>query len=388
MVPAFNISKKAYPLVTTHEFKSIFMNRLFPLPLYTFLKITCENGGVSVKKLKNITPWLIKTILFEPVRWAELAIYNQKINQHRIIKHPLFILGYYRSGTSYLHQCLVQDDRFGYHTNFQMVLPEVMLSSEKALLPVFEFICRFFKLTDSVHRVPLSFRFPGEEDTTMTTYVDPRGAQWGYFFPNMMDEQFKKYVLFENISIYEMEAWKQSFIFLIKKISLANYQKRLVLKSTPNMARIKLILSIFPNAKFIFIHRNPYHVYASNKQFWRVVQQKFALKSVKSVDINSIILDTYSQIMRRYLQDKDLVPNGQLTEMSYDDFVQNPVESLRNAYEVLELDDFGYCEYKMKLFTALQQKFVPLKHELSESERRIVSEKLEPFLRYWKYKLL
>ena len=144
------------------------MNRLFPLPIYTLLKITHKNGGLSAKKAKNVMPWLIKTIMFEPLRWLELVMHNKKISQHTITKDPVFILGFYRSGTSYLHQFLIQDDRFGYHSNFQMVLPEIMLSSEKILAPVFEFICRSFSLHDSVHRVPLSFQFPGEEDATMT----------------------------------------------------------------------------------------------------------------------------------------------------------------------------------------------------------------------------
>src|SRR5664279_2725645 len=113
------------------------MNRLFPLPIYTFLKIVFENGGITPKGIKNLPPWLIKTILFEPWRWIEQTMYNKKISQHCIIKHPLFILGFYRSGTSYLHQFLTKDDRFGYHSNFQMVLPEIMLSSEKILAPVF-----------------------------------------------------------------------------------------------------------------------------------------------------------------------------------------------------------------------------------------------------------
>lgn len=66
------------------------MNRLIPLPFYTFLKIVVENGGITPKKIKNLTPWLIKTILFEPLRWIELAKYNKKINQHRITKNILF----------------------------------------------------------------------------------------------------------------------------------------------------------------------------------------------------------------------------------------------------------------------------------------------------------
>jgi hypothetical protein len=364
------------------------MNQLFPLPLYTFLKIASQNGGFSIRKIKNITPWFIKTVLFEPVRWAELAFYNQRIIKHTIKKHPVFILGYYRSGTSYLHQCLVQDDRFGYHSNFQMVLPEVMLTTEKALLPAFEFMCRVFKIKDSVHRVPLSFRFPGEEDATMTTYLDPRGAQWGYFLPEMMNKQFQKYVVFNNIEETEIEAWKKSFVYLLKKISLANHQKQLVLKSPPNTARIKLLLSMFPGAKFIFIHRNPYEVYASNKRFWQVVQKEYALHGTKSVDVNSLILDTYCQMMHRYLAEKDVVPAGQLTELAYDDFVQDPLTSLRNAYSKLQLDDFSYCEEKIKTFTDPQRKFVQLRHVLPDDEKKLVNEKLATFIRHWNYPLL
>jgi hypothetical protein len=366
----------------------MYMNKLFPLPLYTFLKITSANGGVSFNKLKNITPWLIKTILFEPARWAELALYNQKISQHSITTDPVFILGFYRSGTSYLHQCFALDDRLGYHTNFQMVFPEVMLSTEKILLPVLESICRTFKIKDSVHRVPLSFRFPGEEDATMATYVDTRGAQWGYFYPGMMHHQFEKYVLFENVAAEELEAWKQSFIYLLKKISLANDGKQLVLKSPPNTARIKFLLSIFPNAKFVFIHRNPYDVYTSNKRFWGVVQKTYALKTAMTADINTIILDTYSKATSRYLQHKQLVPDGQLVEIAYDSFVQNPVENMQKIYESLHMDAFEYYREKLASFTNGQRDFKQLDHTLQPEERKMVNEKLEPFLKHWNYPVL
>jgi omega-hydroxy-beta-dihydromenaquinone-9 sulfotransferase len=344
-----------------------------------------KNGGISVQKLKNISPWILKTIVFEPIRWLELVIFNRKIRGHKLEKDPLFILGFYRSGTSYLHECFTQDDRFGYHNNFQMVLPEIMLSTEKVLLPVFEFICRLFKLKDSVHRVPLSFRFPGEEDATMTTYLDPKGAQWGYFFPKMMEEQFQKYVLFDNLTDSELQDWKESFSYLINKISIANKGKQLVLKSPPNTARIKLLLSFYPNAKFIFIHRNPYQVYASNKRFWEVVQKVFALQGTNGVNVNEIILETYSKIMLRYLNEKDSVPAGQVAELAYDHFVQNPVECLRNAYHELRLGDFSYCEEKMKAFTGRQKQFVQLRHTLPEEERSMVYKKLEPIFHHWNY---
>ena len=364
------------------------MNRLFPLPIYTFLKIAHENGGFSFKGLKHLPSWFIKTVLLEPLRWIELARYNKKVNRHRLTKDPVFILGFYRSGTSYLHQFLTQDDRFGYHSNFQMIFPEVMLSSEKWMSPVFEFIFRMFKIQDPVHRTPLSFRFPGEEDGAMTTSLNPRGAAWGYFFPKAMTKYFKKYVLFENIPDSEIEAWKREYIFLLKKISLACGNKQLLLKSPPNTARLKLLLSLYPNAKFIFIHRNPYDVYASNKRFLKITHSIYAVGGTRSLDLNSIILDIYSQTMQRYLQEKDLVPKGQLMQIAYDDFIRAPVETMRKTYTTLQLDDFSYCEKKMAAFATLQNKFVKLEHQLPADERKLANEKLEPLIRLWNYPLI
>jgi hypothetical protein len=279
------------------------------------------------------------------------------------------------------------DDRLGYHTVFQMVLPEIMLSAEKILAPIFEFICRCFNLRDSVHRVPLSFRYPGEEDATMTTSVNPQGAQWGYFFPKKMKEYFEKYVLFENLPASEIAAWKEAFVFLLKKISLANHNKQLVLKSPPNTARIKLLLTLFPNAKFIFIHRNPYDVYVSNKRFLKVTQKIYALGTSHLPDMNSIIVDTYSKMMHRYLLEKDMIPAGHLIEIPYIELIQHPMESMRKIYNTIQLDDFDYCQDKMKSFVEKQQTFIQLKHELPAEEKKVVTQRLEPFIKKWNYPL-
>lgn len=361
------------------------MNRLFPLPLYTFLKIIFQNGGLAIGGLWKIPGWMLKTIVLEPLRWLELILFRNKVRRHTITKAPIFILGFYRSGTSYLHEFFTQDDRLGYHTNFQMVFPEIMLSSEWWLSPVLERISRLFHLHDPVHRIPLSFRFPGEEDGTMCTAVNPRGAQWGFFFPKKMKDYFRKYVLFEDLPIAEKEAWTGDFLYLLKKISLANKGKRLVLKSPPNTARIGLLLSLFPDARFIFIHRNPFDVYASNQRFWKVTRRIYALGGSGGVDTNADILDTYAGTMQRYLQEKDLVPPGHLMEMAYEDFVQNPLSCIRDAYTKLHLDDFRDCEKRMISFAARQKSFKVLNHALAPGERKRVADKLGYVISRWNY---
>lgn len=361
------------------------MRKIFPLPIYVFSSMALRNG-ISFQGLKNLLPWMIKAIVFEPLRWVELT-FNRKIKGHQILKDPIFILGYYRSGTSYLHELLTKDDRLGYHTNFQMVQPEVMLSTEKILLPFYDFICRVFKIQDKVHRIPMSFKFPGEEDGAMTTGFNKRGAHWGYFFPKIMMRHIQKYIMFENINSSEMYEWTNDFVFLLKKISLANRGKQLVLKSPPNTARVKLLLSLFPNAKFIFIHRNPYDMYASNKRFMKLTHKIYALGGTKNINTRDIILDTYSQFMNKYLSEKSLIPDEQLIEIKYEDFINSPLENMKNIYSALNLNEFQYCEKKMIEHLCSRNDYKKLEHELQSDETTIVTKRLEPFLKQWNYQL-
>ncbi len=363
------------------------MQRLFPIPLFTFLKTAIKNGGFSFKSLKNTPQWFLKVVLLEPLRWVELLRHNKRIQQHKLEKDPIFILGFYRSGTSFMHQFLTQDDRLGYHTNFQMIFPEIMLTCEKVLSPFLEWLCRVFNIRDEVHRIQLSFRYPGEEDATMTTSTNPRGSQWGYFFPRMMMSQFRKYVLFQNVPDSEVAGWKNDYHFLIKKISLANGGKQLILKSPPNTARVKILLSMFPNARFIMVHRNPYDVYVSNQRFWEVTNKIYAVGPTQSVDNNQIILDTYAETMQQYLEEKDLIPEGQLIEIPYQKLMENPLKKMCEIYETLGLEDFNVVADKMESYLDGQKSYKRLTHKLPENEERTVTEKFAPFIRHWGYEL-
>jgi omega-hydroxy-beta-dihydromenaquinone-9 sulfotransferase len=361
------------------------MDKLFPLPLFTLLKTATDNGGFSSRAFRNLPAWMIKTILFEPLRWFELLAYNNKIKQHRIEKPPVFILGYYRSGTTYLQQTFVQDARFGYLDNFQQILPEIMLSTEGWLKPVLSGITGALNVQNKMHRIKLTWDFPGEEDVAMTTAGWRTGGYWGYFFPRMMDQQFRKYTLFNTASTQEETEWLNNYVFLLKKISLANKGKQLLLKTPPNTARIKLLLSAFPEAKFIFIHRNPYDVFSSNKRLWEVVQDIYTIGKTDSLDVNNTIIESYAGMMNQYLSEKSLIPADQLFEIGYSEFAANPVPVMRNIYETLQLGDFEECEKRMTNFVTAKKNYAVLKHRLTDAEIELVDLKWSKFMNYWNY---
>ena len=149
------------------------MSRLFPIPLFNFLRIGRRNGGFSWHYLSHTVPWLLKTTVTEPLRWIELATKNKIIKEYTIQKPPVFILGYYRSGTTYLQQMFMQDERLGYMSLFQTVFPELMLTFEHTFTPVLEFSAKLFKTKNPFHRIPLIWHSSGEEDVGLTGMISP-----------------------------------------------------------------------------------------------------------------------------------------------------------------------------------------------------------------------
>ncbi len=144
---------------------------------------------------------------------------------------------------------------------------------------------------------------------------------------------------------------------------------------------------MYPNARFIFIHRHPHDVYASNKRFWGVVNKRYTIGKTAKTDIHNIILDTYCGIMDSYLEQRGLIPDGQLVELKYSEFIQAPLQAVRDIYTKLQLNDFSNCEDAMRSFIESQKSFKRLRHELSENEREHVKKRLEPYVQELGYNL-
>jgi hypothetical protein len=315
------------------------LQAIYKPPIISFTKTIKENGGVLPKQLHHLLVWMIKLILFEPLRLTELAIFNRKIEACIIDKPPLFILGHYRSGTTYLQRLLAQDKQFGYQTIFHSGLPELMLGFEGFIKPVLSFITKLTKAENKFHKVPFTWDFPGEEDVALTAFSYEDSAQWGVLYPYKYEEYFKKYISFSGPES-NANAWVKNYCYFLKKLYIKNKFRRLILKSPPNTARIPLLLHLFPDAQFIHIYRNPYDVFASSKRFWQIINRYYALRPVEEAKIPQLIIHTYSSMMSRYLETKNLIPHNQLMEVQFEALTEKPMKSLEMIYSNFNIKNF------------------------------------------------
>jgi len=106
----------------------------------------------------------------------------------------------------------------------------------------------------------LSLDDPQEEEFAMAeTSGYSFYHQWS--FPRKGRELFEKYALFRNVPDDEVDQWKNLYVSILKKAAYSHRGKRLIVKNPANSARIKILLELFPHARFIHIYRNPYIVF-------------------------------------------------------------------------------------------------------------------------------
>lgn len=346
--------------------------KFWPVPLITLSKLIAENGP-HLSKFGNIFPWFIKFFLLEPFRLYEAIKKDAEIRNHSIEVDPIFILGFYRSGTTYLQRLILQDKRFGYQTVLDTAYPELMLGRHRLIMPILNILKKIFRPQNKFQRIPLEWEQPGEEDLAMLSAGWRESVTWGYLFPSAFEIFFKRYALIED-GKGTRNTWLQKYLYWVKKLSIKNHNRQLLLKNPPNMARIPLLLELFPNAKFIFIYRNPLHVFASNHYLWKITGENYAFQKIGNERIEELILYSNRLLTKKYLEDRNLIPSGQLFELSYADLVADPVAHLQALYRSLQISDFESVLPAIKKSLTSFTNYRQVDYSLSGKKRRIVFE--------------
>lgn len=275
------------------------------------------------------------SLVSAPFQGYERLRLGKKIENTQLRESPVFIIGHWRSGTTFLHNLLSKDEQFGYVTTIQSVFPHNYLTNflfpylAKVLMPP----------TRPMDNMQLYMKNPQEEEMVLVNY-GPFSYYHSWHFPSQIRPIFQRIVKFEGITSEAKENWKKAYLHLLKKATYASGGKRLLLKNPAHTARIPTLLELFPNAKFIFIHRDPIEVYASTLKLYRNVLPVFHMEEYDFEQVKKDIRWVYKELMSAYLKDRTLLSGNQLLEVSYEDFVNHPIENLQRLYEQLELPDF------------------------------------------------
>ncbi|WP_394153874.1 sulfotransferase family protein [Loktanella salsilacus] len=261
--------------------------------------------------------------------------YGAAIRQAPHPKAPLFILGHWRSGTTFLHELLAQDRaQFQFPNTYQVVNPYTFLTTEGFTTRMFPWLVPSKRPMDNM---ALAFSSP-QEDEFAPLLMTLTSLYLGTSFPRRMDH-YDRYMTFQDASPPETAAWQSAFVSFCKKLSLHD-TRNLLIKSPPHTARIRLILSMFPDARFIHIHRDPYRVFQSQRHFFDTAGWYTYLQKPDLAAIDEGILRRHEAMYDAFYEDLPLIPDRQFHELRFDALETDPVGEIAKVYDALSLEGF------------------------------------------------
>ena len=250
------------------------------------------------------------------------------------VRPPLFILGHYRSGTTHLHNLLALDPRFAAPTFFQALNPHTFLTYERCVAPLADRLLIRRRYQDGV---ALGANVPTEDEVALGTMTG-LSPYLGWYFPRGL-AHYDRYLTFRGVPDEEVARWGHALTTFLRKVTLGR-GRPLVLKSPPHTARIRLLLGLFPDARFVHIHRHPYDVFRSTRHMIRAVQPVFRLQECRTPDDDDRIMSVYTEMYDAYFEQRGLVPEGRLCEVGYEALERDPEGVVGSVYEALNLPGF------------------------------------------------
>lgn len=294
---------------------------------------------------------LITPLLLYPLYLLERLLFSRRINQTRIVKDPVFIIGHFRSGTTYLHNLLSQDPQFGYPSTYHCFVPGTFLTGGKWLKAIHKTTLPEKRPMD---KVILHQDFPQEEEFALLT-LTPWSYYQCYFFPRKTREYFTRYAM---VSDEIAGRWEKAYLFIIRKMTMASDGKQLVLKNPVNTARLSRLQKLFPEAKFIYLRRDPAEVLRSTHKLFDKFLDRYSFQKIGAEELTYNIRWVFQQMTRQYGEQKKTIRKENLAEISYHDLVGQPLQEIRRIYRELGLSGFEASRSRFESYIATQENFV------------------------------
>jgi hypothetical protein len=322
-------------------------------------------------------PW--NSLLYRISEWK----YRKSAEALPLSAPPIFVIGHWRTGTTFLHDLFSEDPNLAYPTTYECFFPHHFLLTENTLPKVMKVLLPKKRPQDDV---PVGFDRPQEEEFAMmmlgegTPYLT---HAWPRFGPADSD-----YLDFKGVPEPEQKKWADAYMWFYRRLALKHGGKPLVMKTPANAARLKLLTRLFPDARYIYISRNPLKVFPSTVKLWRALYSTQGLHNPPNLDpwLDDYVLDMFARLTEDFEADKHLIPKDKLIELRYEDLVKDPIGNLRDLYARLKIGDFESARPRMQAYLDAQNDHRVSEYEMPAELKRKVVERLKPYIDRYGYR--
>jgi hypothetical protein len=261
------------------------------------------------------------------------------------VEKPLFLMGNFRSGSTFLHRLLSRDTASFTSLTIWDIFLAPSVTQKKLTQFVFRLDARlgghlnralraFDKRTLGKFRIhPISFFQPEEDENIL--FHNWSSYFVSYLFP-FMDEMPRYHYFDESIPAEERRQIMAFYRSMIQRHLYATGKKHYVAKNPAFSPKIETLAEFFPDACIIYLVRNPLDMLPSTVSWINYARRVFTEPEQKYIYIDEILGIT-QHWYRHPLRYLDAHPSPRHLILKYDDLIQRPEQVIRGFYE-----QFGY----------------------------------------------
>ena len=240
------------------------------------------------------------------------------------IREPLFVVGLPRSGTTLLHILLAADSANRTPLTWEVMSPSPPTSEDRQQ-----------RIQQAARNLAALRWLAPTFESVHTTGAELPQECVSLMSPTFMSDQFDTMY---NIPTYR--AWffsqdlRPAYEFHRRSLQQLQFRKsaeRWVLKAPAHMFAAPTLLSIYPDAKFVQIHRDPIDAVASVSSLVTILRRVFS-DDVDPIQIGRDAQSYWSQAIKTFLRVRDQLPAERVCDLRYDEIRHDPIAAARRVY--------------------------------------------------------
>ncbi len=313
----------------------------------------------------------------------EWLLFYFPIKRTRINKGPIFIVGYWRSGTTFLQNLLTRDPQFGWFDPVKTVSFSNCILLRPALAKVQKTLLRDARPMDNLE---YTLDLPMEEVFAHATICTQTISHMLVFPDEGRGMKYAEAAFVDEGGQKELRIWRKSYDYLLKKVTYLCKGKQLLLKSPENTCRIGELKRCYPTAKFINIYRNPYKVVMSTINMFTKEMELLSLNAPASPEvIEEQVINLFERIYQKAIRELEQIPPEERIDIRYEDFCKNPKAYITQIYDQLQLPDLEAAKPYFDAYLDSQKSYQKNVFSLDPALRDKINSRLGFYFDYYGY---